>query len=261
MLRRLQTLGFLGLFFKYCPRSVTAFGPAATTASSSSSRLDMAAQNDSSTLDRIRVLALHGSESDGKTMEMVVGEFKENAFFAHGLELEITAIDAPKEKGKGYAWWLMPPSVRSFNAKEYEGFDDSADKVIETVKAADPPFDLVIGHSQGAILTTALLALERFPSHPRLGYILNGVAWPNPYTNELESLSLPGACRVLIVTGEADKINAPAQQERVQKTLDNAGCDVSVIRHGGGHSVPTQNGDAVEKIMEWVVQGVSVVQT
>lgn len=42
--------------------------------------------------------------------------------------------------------------MRSFNASEYIGFDLSANKVLETMDAANPPFDLVIGHSQGGKL-------------------------------------------------------------------------------------------------------------
>lgn len=195
-------------------------------------------------------------------MEMVLGELRDAAFFAHGFDLDIVSLDAPFDKGQGFAWWSMPPSVRSFNATEYTGFDSSSAKVLEAIKAAHPPIDLVLGHSQGAILATALLALQSIPKHPRLGYVLNGGAWPNPYTSELESLSESSKdCRVLLVVGNNDKINPPAQQERVQKSLETAGCDVSVIRHDGGHAVPIKNGQAVERIMAWVAQGVASVSS
>mmetsp|Transcript_11379 Transcript_11379/g.21726 ORF Transcript_11379/g.21726 Transcript_11379/m.21726 type:complete len:274 (+) Transcript_11379:89-910(+) len=273
MLARLQTIGLLGCFF-HCDRvvvhSLLGRNPnlvsRQTTTPVASSCLAMSTTTTGSSgggddTRRIKVLALHGSGSDARSFESVLNEFKETAFFSHGLDLDITAIDAPVEKDKGYAWWSMPPSVRSFNAKEYTGFHVSSEKVIQTIKEADPPFDLVFGHSQGAILTTALLALEKIPSHPPIGYILNGGAWPNPYTKELESLSVSNECRVLLVMGDTDTINAPPQQERVQKALEDAGCEVSVIRHPAGHSVPTKNAQAVALINEWMAHGAKSPQT
>lgn len=276
MFARLRTISLIGCFFNF--EKVVSFGrnPSSsslrTTITVTSSCLDMVTGGDASTPSvggrggsgdhtrRIKVLALHGSGSDARSFESVINEFKETAFFSHGLDFDITAIDAPVQKDRGYAWWSMPPSVRSFNATEYTGFDVSSEKVIRTIRESDPPFDVVFGHSQGAILTTALLALEKIPAHPTIGYILNGGAWPNPYTKELESLTASKDCRVLLVIGDTDTINAPPQQERVQEALKDAGCDVSAIRHPGGHSVPTKNIEAVEYIIDWVADGVKAPQ-
>jgi predicted esterase len=192
----------------------------------------------------------------------------------------------------GLAWWTMPPLVRSFNATTYTGFDESTKLVLDQLAAmSEPPssssstttaideegrdVDMVIGHSQGAILTTALLALEKIPnSHsPRLGYILNGVAWPNPFTQQLESLRLvrsppPTAThassknnRVLILIGRADSINPPQQAFRVQQALQAAGFDVTVMEHDGGHAVPIPSktrhntNETMRQIMDWIAQG------
>jgi predicted esterase len=201
----------------------------------------------------IRILALHGSEGKASSFEQLLMEWKEVAFFTHGVDLELTAIDAPVPKGKGFAWWSMPPYVRSFNATEYPEFDESQGRVLQALQGATPPFDLVVGHSQGAILATAMLAVQGIPTHPRLGYILNGGAWPNPYSEELDSLVSSSDCRVLLVMGEADPINEPVQQERVQAALEKAGCDVSVVRHPGGHAVPKQNDPTLQQILQWIV--------
>ncbi len=48
------------------------------------------------------------------------------------IELRLTQITAPFEKGNGYAWWTMPPGVRSFTATEYGGFETSASLVVDT---------------------------------------------------------------------------------------------------------------------------------
>jgi pimeloyl-ACP methyl ester carboxylesterase len=112
-----------------------------------------------------RVLLLHGSggTADGFTETM---EHWREAIMAqaepHKMDLQFTAIQAPKVKEDGYSWWSMPPGVRSFTAETYgDGFEESAEKVLQTMQQQDPPFDLVVGHSQGAILATALIALGK----------------------------------------------------------------------------------------------------
>ena len=102
-----------------------------------------------------------------------------------------------------------------------------------------------MGHSQGAILLTALLALNVITEHPTIGYILNGVAWPNPYSLELESVQLVSMnnkkhtpIRILVLIGEQDQINPPAQADRVVTALQKAGCDVTVVVHPNGHAIP-----------------------
>lgn len=223
-------------------------------------------ENSSST---IQVLALHGAEGNAQEFQRGLTELAETAFFAHGVTLDIRAVNAPHPRGDGYAWWTLPPGVRSKDAKEYQGIQESIERISQAVHPKDEGGDnkakenasscpdLVVAHSQGAILTTALLATNQWPSHPppKLGYILNGGAWPNPYTEPLETVQLPSSCRVLIVTGEADRINPPEGQVRVQQALADAGASVTTIQHSGGHGVPTRNVDAVDQIVDWIVQG------
>jgi predicted esterase len=148
----------------------------------------------------------------------------------------------------------MPPFVRSFNATHYEGFNESSALVLETIASTRP--DLVVGHSQGSILIAALLAVQSIPVHPRLGYVLNGVAWPNPYTTELEGLLSSGALggvRVLVLSGERDAINPPDQARRVAEALERAGADVTVVSHPGGHAIPAEDAAAaLEEIRAWI---------
>ena len=196
-----------------------------------------------------RVLGLHGSEGTGDSFRQVLAQWSN--------DWEIVTIDGPHEKGMGYAWWNMPPYVRSFNATEYDGYEASREAVLEAWTRPD----LVVGHSQGAILLTALLANEEIAQHPRLGYVLNGVAWPNPYTTQLEALqpasSLQQITRVLILVGDQDAINPPAQAQRVTAALRNAGYDVTVLSHPGGHGVPTREGPTKDAILEWIDRGIS----
>ena len=121
-------------------------------------------------METIRVLALHGSEGDAEEFPTRLDTLKTTLSDERNVNLEITAIQAPFEKGGGYSWWKMAPGVRSFTATEYEGFDDSAEKVISAMNANAKPFDMILGHSQGAILTAALITLEKLPYHPAKGY-------------------------------------------------------------------------------------------
>jgi predicted esterase len=213
--------------------------------------------NQNTPLVHLRVLLLHGSggTADGFTETM---QHWREAAITQKMDLEFTAVQAPCVKEDGYSWWSMPPGVRSFTADSYESFEESTEKVLQTMQQQDPPFDLVVGHSQGAILATALLALGKIPQHPRGGYILNGVAWPNPYTKELEALRMAddgGAQappRVLMIAGAKDQMNPPEQAMRVQAALEQAGCTLTVVPHQGGHSVPIEKDETLETILQWI---------
>eukprot|EP00522_Entomoneis_paludosa_P018876 CAMPEP_0172443444 /NCGR_PEP_ID=MMETSP1065-20121228/3707_1 /TAXON_ID=265537 /ORGANISM="Amphiprora paludosa, Strain CCMP125" /LENGTH=236 /DNA_ID=CAMNT_0013193683 /DNA_START=178 /DNA_END=888 /DNA_ORIENTATION=+ len=212
----------------------------------------------------IRLLALHGSEGNAANFQERLEPWKIAATAAH-WDLQITTVTAPVPKGRGYAWWSMPPNVRSYNATEYPHFEKSSQLVLETLETDE--YDYVVGFSQGAILITSLLALQRLPTtdnqnqkKPLLGCILMGGAWPNPYTNELESLAndaTTNPCRVLIVTGQHDAINPYPQSERVQSALQKGGHDVTLLPFDGGHVVPTvqYHPETVQDILTWMQEG------
>mmetsp|Transcript_27000 Transcript_27000/g.64464 ORF Transcript_27000/g.64464 Transcript_27000/m.64464 type:complete len:272 (-) Transcript_27000:296-1111(-) len=204
----------------------------------------------------IRVLALHGSEGNKEEFTDRMEPLK-SSLAKQGVDLVVTAIDAPFSKGNGLAWWTMPPGVRSFNAETYGGFEESATLVLDALKnPQQSPYDLIVGHSQGAILLASLLALQRIASHPNRGYILNGVAWPNPYSQQLDSLEYRGGkspSRILFVVGENDKITPSSNTGKVSSSFDNAGLTTSTVRHDGGHGLPFQDEEALAKITDWVL--------
>ena len=196
-----------------------------------------------------RVLALHGSEgNEHEIVERLQPLCEEMA--GKGTRAEITAITAPFEKGQGFAWWTMAPGVRSFNADEYVGFEDSSKLVTSTLEQG---FDAVFAHSQGAILTSALIGLDRIVNHPTKGYILNGVAWPNPYWMDLFSVKLAVPPRVLFLMGEKDRINPAVSAEQVRECLEKAGCDVTAHQHPGGHPPPTNQKESMALVVDWLL--------
>jgi len=177
----------------------------------------------------------------------------------------------------GYSWWTLPPGVRSYNADEYEGFEKSADMVMEKVfppeQSTVNKTDIILGHSQGAILTSALLSIHdklwRSSNSTPKGYILNGVAWPNPYRKSLSSLSTQQQCpetadesllvlpRMLFIMGEKDNINPTKSAMQVHDAFQAAKLDVSIVNHAGGHSVPVARDEdstrALEEVVDWIV--------
>lgn len=164
----------------------------------------------------------------------------------------------------------------TLSKSKYEGFKESESMVLDNIFSTktDPNksnaacnFDIILGHSQGAILTAALLSihdkLQNTLDGP-LGYILNGVAWPNPYHNSLKSLaqqnseeaidSLP---RMMFVMGKMDNINPIESARQVHDAFQDAKFDVSIVHHDGGHSVPIRRDEdairAMEEIADWIV--------
>lgn len=237
---------------------------AMSSSPSSSLPWDAQKQNDKTCRPQIiRVLALHGSEGTADTfVETTLGIWRQNFEEdsdnnnnenSSAVDLQITALQAHVQRGDGFAWWDLPPGVRSSTATAFDGFDTSRRTVLDAL-LMDPPFDLVVGHSQGAILVAALLALGEISSpHPRLGYILNGVAWPNPYTDQLEALRVNAPQpRVLIIVGDRDQINRPEQAARVAAALRKAGCFVTTLPHPGGHAVPVNRDETWEAIRTWL---------
>lgn len=215
----------------------------------------------------IRMLALHGSEGNAENFAQRLEPWQSAALDEHEISLEITTITAPVPKGRGFAWWSMPPFVRSYNATTYEHFGESEQLVLQQLEEKGP-FDIVMGFSQGAILSTSLLALKTVAQqHARLGFILVGGAWPNPYTQQLESLGTVSESSenttifqnnpVLIVAGTEDTINPLEQSVRVQKALEAGGCPVTLLTFDGGHVVPRE--DAIlNDILQWIQEKVVV---
>jgi len=218
----------------------------------------------SSTTTPFKVLALHGSggtaEEFPKRLEALSKALVSYSSDGDNLELEITSVQAPFVKEDGYSWWTMPPGVRSFNAKEYTGFEESATKVLDVWENGG--FDIVLGHSQGAVLVGALLALKRTPYHPPGGYILNGVSFPNPYTEQLESLNVDidddsnGSPNILFLLGRRDQIAPNSTGEKLRDLLAKGGYDVSSCYHDGGHGFPEEDVDneAMKTIAEWILK-------
>lgn len=222
-------------------------------------RLATKEDNDDRTLN---VLALHGKGGSAASFADALGPLEKELRKRRFDDVRMECLDAPFVGGQ---WWTMPAGVRSFRAERYDGFDTSAASVAKALSTRR--YDVVLGHSQGAILLAALTASSSNATIlPRsCNLILNGVAWPNPYGEGLaaaasgESSFVAGeattsSSSVLIVAGDRDRINAPdeAGAWRVRDCLQQKGWEVTTIQHPGGHSVPVHDETALEGIVDWI---------
>lgn len=241
-------------------RSTAFLGPIAPRCSGTKVSLQSTVSSDSEggSTRVIRILALHGSEetADGFTHRLEETSFLKSLAENHQVQLDITAVQAPFPKGDGFAWWTMKPGERSYTATEYGGYDTSVARVLEKFNndEASSHFDLVLGHSQGAILIAALLATGKVPYHPTIGYILNGVGFPNPLQSQVESLQVANgtAPRVLFVVGTNDKITPNETGFKLRDAFQKAGMQVATIQHPGGHGIPSKPDTTANAILEWI---------
>ena len=249
----------------------------------------------------INVLCLHGKGNNAQSFQQTLQPFqqslqKEAAAIAENnganISFNFEYISAPFpmdgensdniNNEHAFQWWTLPAGVRSFNAKEYLGFEQSRDIVLNELSSLHrdkkKQYDFVLGHSQGAILLSALMSstdlLSRNANNDngsmvKIGYILNGAAWPNPFTKEMESFQYQPRTvaneqhkylkqpDVLFIVGAEDRINPPHGALRVRDSLISGGMTaIQTLHHSGGHAVPVKNKEALGEMVKFVMGAV-----
>lgn len=239
----------------------------------SSTKLNAAKSN----FNTLSVLCLHGKGNSGDTFKKILHplEVRLKSKMKH-CEVEFDYLNAPfqmqEDNVEKLQWWKMPPGVRSFNALEYEGFEETSVLVRDTMLSKN--YDIVIGHSQGAILLSALFSSKKWTENvlrerndseicKLKGLVLNGCAWPNPFSSQMETFNsmqikveqdqnTSYVPKMLFIIGEADKINPPESAEKVRYAFSKGGVDVTSCYHERGHAVPVDNEKALESIVDWI---------
>lgn len=244
-----------------------------TYSTQSSTKRNSVKSND----DTFSVLCLHGKGNSGDTFKKILYtlEVRLKSKMNH-CKVEFDYLDAPfqmqEDNIEKLQWWTMPPGVRSFNALEYEGFEETSILVRETMLSKN--YDMVLGHSQGAILLSALFSSKEWTENvlrerndseicKLKGLVLNGCAWPNPFSSQMETFDsmqmkveqdedtsyVPS---MLFIIGEVDKINPPESAEKVRDAFCQRGVDVTSCYHERGHAIPVDNEKALETIVDWI---------
>ena len=220
---------------------------------------------------RVRILALHGKGNTGpsfqRALEPLIAALNDRV--SSEVQFDWDFPTAPyalgdDDESAGRAWWELPRGERSFTATRYIGYSKSA-SLIENKICSGDGFDLVIGHSQGAILLAALLATNRIDtvSQKPIAFIFNGCALPNPFKEELVNIQLSpevrneSSSKALFVIGSNDQINPPDGAELVRDCLHKGGMiRVKTISHPNGHAVPVRDQKALNGIVDWIIDTV-----
>lgn len=241
--------------------------------------LNMSAREEDGTATcrrKIRILALHGKGNTGpsfaRALEPLELSLSKRISMTPDLNNVCFQFDYPSapyrlgdDDEEGRAWWTLAPGERSFTAKEYIGYDESASMIEKRLFTGDG-FDIVLGHSQGAILLSALLCTGTFTDNQTkqlrtpIGFIFNGAAVPNPFKERLDVVKFPlePTCKqeALFIIGKRDAINPPAGAEHVRDCLQRGGLSVETLTHSGGHSVPVRDGEALNFVTDWIIEAV-----
>ena len=192
-------------------------------------------------------LFLHGKSNDGPSFRTKMAPFLD----------ELSAV-SPSWNGHFVTspfrgeWWSLPPGIRSGQASEYPGFEESQNLVLKEIEERSPT--TLLGQSQGAILLFAMIAngvLTTFEGD----VILNGIQYPKPFEELIEGLASKGSKmfkgRVLLVVGDSDEISPPEGASRCAEKLKILCEDVQLCRHKGGHSVPIHDEGAKERMLQY----------
>lgn len=227
--------------------------------SNNDARTDIMNQN------KIRILALHGKGGSASLFQNTLIPLIDKLSFSlcqkkpqslSSPEIELCCLDAPFEGGK---WWdQLPQGARSYNAEAYDGYVKSCEVVQGALASSSSKYDAIIGHSQGSILLASMIANQDLkPNEIPPAIVCNGVAWPNPYSEQISSFSFLGDTKALFIVGEKDDINPPEGNLKVRDMFQRAGFKTSTITHPGGHSVPVKDEIALERIATWLSDALS----
>ncbi|XP_077558023.1 esterase OVCA2-like [Haemaphysalis longicornis] len=194
---------------------------------------------------KLRVLCLHGYRQDAAAFKSKLGGFRK----ATKALLDLVFIDAPHliEKGAhgegdnegGRSWWFS--GEKTFSSKEYtdtcRGFDQSVQAIEQAWKLLGP-FDGILGFSQGAAMTSMILAmqsLDQMECSFKFGVLVAGFRSRSSAHDHL--FAKEGLIKVptLHVVGEGDLIIPKAQATEILPFFMSP----NVLYHPGGHFLPT----------------------
>ena len=191
---------------------------------------------------RLKIVVLHGKDGNGQIFKSKIQPLLD---FTSSMPIDWIFPDAPHESNSAsegihsnrkLAWWKLPEFSRSFNATTFHGVEESID-IIEKIY----PFDILIGHSQGAMLTAIILArgLLGISSSCPLSAILSSAAWPAPFTSLLESVphhSITSYPQLIHTICATDPINPADMAQKLANIFHH--CPSKILYHPYGHVLP-----------------------
>jgi predicted esterase len=192
-------------------------------------------------MDSISILALHGYHGSAQALRRQIAPLAD----ALPPGVNLTFVDAPSLARGDFGWWH----------EGFTGWEATRDWVAELT--AGEHFDGVIGFSQGAALAGLLLATQEAAGDAAgntplafgfgFGVMIGGFTSEEPRHAALLRRKL--ATRSLHVTGSADGIVPMRDSLRLAERF----ADPVIVKHGGGHVIPTDP-RVLGRIVEFVDQ-------
>lgn len=219
---------------------------------------------------KLKLLCLHGFMQTADSFRMRIGSLRK----ALKSRVEFVFLDAPFEAGSALSedqiqelggsatgrtwlkWRDQATGKRPSQSTQYEEFDATYKHMADALRRHAP--DGVLGFSQGATSAALLLAqLQRERAEgrdldvppPRFGVLVSGFMPRDPvYAALLSEERTRTPC--LFILGEADNLVAPERTLALMDTFDVEAA--ALLRHPGGHFVPTCSGDTKRRICEFL---------
>ncbi|XP_042404157.1 esterase OVCA2-like [Zingiber officinale] len=202
---------------------------------------------------RPRFLCLHGFRTSGEIMRtQVMGKWPEEVT----ARLDLVFLDGsfPAE-GKSDVDGIFPPPYYEWfqfdkDFMEYRNLEECF-TYIEDLIIEHGPFDGLMGFSQGAILSAALLGLQSrgcaLMRVPKLKYliVIGGAKFLEPAVAE-KSYPAPADCTSLHFLGDTDFLKTHGE------ALLESFVDPFIIRHPKGHTVPKLDDKSLETMLEFL---------
>ncbi|KAG6477419.1 esterase AGAP003155-like [Zingiber officinale] len=202
---------------------------------------------------RPKFLCLHGFRTSGEIMRtQVVGKWPEEVT----ARLDLVFPDAPfPAEGKSDVDGIFPPPYYEWfqfdkSFMEYRNLNECF-AYIENLMIEHGPFDGLMGFSQGAILSSALvglqsrgLALTRVAKVKYL-VVIGGAKFQSPAVVK-KAYPSPPDCTSLHFLGDMDFLKASGE------ALLESFVNPYIIRHPKGHTVPRLDEKSMETMLEFL---------
>ncbi|KAG2432218.1 hypothetical protein HXX76_009137 [Chlamydomonas incerta] len=215
---------------------------------------------------RLRILCLHSFRTSGKIFEEQLQRAQLTE--ALGDMLELTFVDAPHVASGAIPRDVKPyfegPYFEWFTAEavgDRVEFDEAkleaSELYLTRLLEARGPFDGLMGFSQGAVMSSALVALQRSGLRPRLStlpplrlcVLFAGMKSRHPqHAAAFAALGGKVPCPSLHVYGDRDALKNPHCVE-----LADSFRNATVLLHQRGHSIPALKGPQLAVLRAFLV--------
>eukprot|EP01018_Ginkgo_biloba_P039078 Gb_39255 [translate_table: standard] len=207
---------------------------------------------DLNNMRKLRVLCLHGFRTSASFLHKQISKWDSSIT----EKLDMSFLDGPfPAGGKSDIEGIFPPPYYEwfqFNKDftEYTNLDKGLSFIVEYMEK-NGPFDGLLGFSQGAVLSAALVGFQMkgvvLKNYPPIRFVIciSGSKFKEPSLCEL-AYSQPIKCPSVHLIGAKDWLKEPG--EELMQAFENP----LLIRHPQGHTVPRLDGEAVNLLNRFI---------